>query len=45
MCFLAVLGLRCCAGFFPGVMSGGCSRVALLRLLTAVASLAADHGL
>ena len=45
MCFLAVLGLRRCAGFFPGVMSGGCSRVALPRLLTAAASLATDHGL
>ena len=42
---LAGLGLRCCAGFSLVSESRGCSLVAVLRLLIAVASLAAQHGL
>ena len=44
MLFLAVLGLRCCMGFSLGGASGGCSLVAVRRLLIVVASLAAEHG-
>ena len=39
-----MLGLRCCMGFFLLVASGGCSIVAVLGLLIAVASLA-EHRL
>ena len=41
----AVLGLHCCVGSSPVVASGGCSPVAVCRLLTVVAPLAAEHGL
>ena len=34
----AVLGLHCCVGSSPVVASGGCSPVAVCRLLTVVAS-------
>ena len=43
--FLAVLGLFCCVGFSLVAASGGYSLVAVLRLLIAVASLVAEHGL
>ena len=43
--FMAVLGLRCCEGVFLAVASEGRSRVAAHGLLTAVASLVAEHGL
>ena len=43
--FLAVLGLPCCAGFFPVAASRGCSLVVVCRLLTAVVSLAAERRL
>jgi len=43
--FLAVLGLRCGAGFSLVVASGGYSLVVACRLLTAVASLPVEHGL
>ena len=43
--FLAVLGLFCCVGFSLVAASGGYSPVAVLRLLIAVASLVAEHGL
>ena len=42
--FLAVLGLRCCAGFSLAVGSGACSLVAVRWLLAEVASLVAEHG-
>ena len=42
---LAVLGLRCYAGFFLAVASRGCSPVGVGRLLIVVASLVAEHGL
>ena len=41
---LAVLGLCCCASFSLVVAFGSCFLVAVDRLLTAVACLAADHG-
>ena len=41
---MAALGLRCCAGLSLVVASGGYS-VAVRGLLTAVASLVAEHGL
>ena len=41
---LFVRGLSCCSGFPLGA-SWGCSPVAVRRLLTAVAALAAGHGL
>ena len=41
---LAVLGLRCCAGFSLAVGSGACSLVAVRWLLAEVASLVAEHG-
>ena len=31
--FLPVLGLRCCGGFSPGLVNGGCCLVAVHRLL------------
>ena len=43
--FLAVLCLRLCGGFSLVAASRGYSLVALLRLLTAVASLVLEHGL
>ena len=42
---LAVPGLRCCAGFSLVLESRGYSLAAVLRLLVAVASLVAEHGL
>ena len=42
---LAVLGLRCHEGFSPVVVSEGYSPIVVPGLLTAVASLAAGHGL
>ena len=39
--FLAVLGLRCCAGFSLVAERRGCSPAAAQELLTAVASLVA----
>ena len=41
--FLAVLGLRCCVGFSLVAASGGYPPAAVHRLLTAVASLVAEH--
>ena len=43
--FLPVLGLHCCAGFSLVAVSGGYCLVAVLRLLTAVASLVVEHRL
>ena len=43
--FLAVLGLGCCTGFSPVVVSGGYSLIAVSGLLTAVASLVEEQGL
>ena len=43
--FLAALGLRCCMGFSIVAASRGYSLVAMCRLLIAVASLVAEHGL
>ena len=43
--FMAVLGLCHCTGFAPIAASGGYSLAVVLRLLFAVASLAAEHGL
>ena len=43
--FLALLGLRCCAGFSLVVASGGNFLVAVCRLLIAVASLVAEQRL
>ena len=43
--FLAVLGLRCCAGFSLAVASGACSRIVVHRLLIAVPSLVGEHRL
>ena len=40
--FLAVLLLHCCADLSVAVVSGGCSLVAVRRLLTAAASLVAE---
>ena len=37
--FLAVLGLRCCAGFSLVVVSGGCSLLVVYGLPIVVASL------
>ena len=42
---LAVLGLRCCAGFSLVAASRGYRLVAVHRLLIAVASLAMERGL
>ena len=43
--FLAVLGLRCCAGFFSRIAeSGSYSLVAVSGLLIGVASLVSEHG-
>ena len=43
--FLSALGLCCYKGFSLVAMSAGCSLVAARGLLTAVASLVAEHGL
>ena len=43
--FLAALGLRCCARAFSSCGERGLLSVAVRRLLTAVASLAAEHRL
>ena len=40
-----MLGLSYCVGFFLVAASGGYSLTVMLRLLTAVASLVAEHGL
>ena len=42
---MAVLGLCCCAGFSLVEMSRGYSTDAMLRLLIAIVSLVAKHGL
>ena len=43
--FLAALGLRCCARVFSSCGERGLLFVAVRRLLIAVASLVAEHGL
>ena len=43
--FLAVLGLRCCARVFSSCSERGLLFIAVRGLLTAVASLVAEHGL
>ena len=43
--FLAVLGLRCCVQAFSSCGEGGLLFVAVHGLLTAMASLVAEHGL
>ena len=43
--FLAALGIRFCMGFSIVAASRGYSLVAMCRLLIAVASLVAEHGL
>ena len=43
--FLAMLGLHCCAQAFSGLVSGGCSLVAVHRLLIVVASFVVEQGL
>ena len=43
--FLAALGLHCCAQAFSSCGERGLLFVAVGRLLTAVASLVAEHGL
>ena len=43
--FLAALGLRCCARAFSSCGEQGLLFVAVRRLLIAVASLVAEHGL
>ena len=43
--FFAALGLRCCARAFSSCCEHGLLFVAVRRLLTAVASLVAKHGL
>ena len=43
--FLAAFGLRCCAQAFSNCGERGLLFVAVHGLLTAVASLAAEHGL
>ena len=43
--FLAVLGLRCCVRAFSSCGERGLLFVAVHRLLIAVASLVAEHGL
>ena len=43
--FLAVLGLRCCTWAFSSCGERGLLFVAVCRLLTAVASLVAEHEL
>ena len=43
--FLAALGLRCCAWAFSSCGEWGLLFIAVRRLLIAVASLVAEHGL
>ena len=43
--FLPLLGLYCCEGFSPVVVSECSSRVAVVGLLIVVASLVAEHRL
>ena len=43
--FLAALGLRCCERAFSSCSEWGLLFVVVRRLLTAVASLVAEHGL
>ena len=43
--FLAMLDLCCCMGSSLVAAGGGCSLVAVLRLLTLMASLDVEHGL
>ena len=43
--FLSVLGLHCCVDFSLVVASRGCWLIAACRLLSALASLVAEHGL
>ena len=43
--FMAVLGLGHCTGFTPIAVSGGYSLALVPRILFAVASLTAEHGL
>ena len=43
--YLAALGLRCCAQAFSGCGEQGLLFIAVHRLLTAVASLVAEHRL
>ena len=43
--FLAALGLHCCARAFPSCGEQGLLFVAVCRLLIAVASVVAEHGL
>ena len=43
--FLAVMGLRCCVQAFSSCSKQGLLLVLMLGLLTAVASLIAEHGL
>ena len=43
--FFAALGLRCCAGAFSSCSEQGLLFAAVRGLLTAVASLVAEHGL
>ena len=43
--FLAVLGLHCCRGLSPMVLSGDSSLVVVHGLLIVVAPLAVDRGL
>ena len=40
---MTVLGLHDCSGFPPAAVSRGCSLVAVQGLLTALASLVAEH--
>ena len=44
-CFLAALGLHCCAGFFSSCGEQGRLFIAVLRLLIAMASLVAEQRL
>ena len=43
--FMSALGLRCCAWAFSSCSGQGLFFVAMCRLLIAVASLVAEHGL
>ena len=45
VCFLAALGLRCCAQAFSSCGEQGLLFIAVRRLLIEVASLIAEHGL
>ena len=43
--FMAALGLHCCVGFSLVAVSGDYSLVVVCRLVLAMASLVAEHGL